>query len=173
MPRAAPRSPNIGTMDCPCCAEVAALRRKRTQKGPKLYAYCGDCGMLNLTMHGGQAYILEHPSTNIWPDPESPPAEAPDWIRLGKAFKRTPAEYAQRQREAEDGPEEVEPPPPVDDPDPAETVAGGAGEPDPEPEPAPEPEPEDPPAEPEPEPTPEPEPESDKGGFWSGGLFPR
>lgn len=54
----------IGTMQCFCGARAEV--RKSAKR--KLYWYCGNCGLIQPSLPGGQDYILNHAS--IGPAPE-------------------------------------------------------------------------------------------------------
>lgn len=65
---------NIGTIDCPLCAAVAAVRR---DKNKKLYYDCLNCGRSTPNLPGGQDVILQR--AKLW-GAGGPPADCPRWI---------------------------------------------------------------------------------------------
>ncbi len=78
------RAKNIGTIQCPVCQDIAAVREK---SNGKRYAYCGDCGFLNLSLANGQRWLQ---TASIW-EGEAPPG-TPEWITENRAWKRSDRE---------------------------------------------------------------------------------
>ena len=71
---------NIGTVECPICQEVGAIRKDRVGK---LYYVCHCGGPHPLHGERGQDFVVSH--GQIW-GPDGAPADAPEWIAQGLGF---------------------------------------------------------------------------------------
>ncbi len=68
-------NPNIGSITCPMCGELVAVRRA-SRGARSFYIYCAHDGMITPNLPGGQAYIQHNATFYEERQAESPaPAE--------------------------------------------------------------------------------------------------